>query len=272
MFEGFADFIDYWITNEFLCYAVGPGLCFNIGFWLPAFILEILLKLNCFRNQAQIKYEKNSYRKEKLKSTHTKIPFEKQLITSLNTTLGPTAILNSILSYFISKHFLFVKGEIENNLNYPTLGSSIFIFLLLELIGDFFLYLGHRIQHEVPILWKFHAFHHKIDTPSPISTLFIDPVDATLQGALPLIAAYAIVKPHPLIFYAYIIARIAENVLNHSGLDCFLIDLVSFKFLPLRAKISHHDRHHKYSNYAGKAKNYGENFVIWDYIFGTYAK
>ena len=87
-----------------------------------------------------------------------------------------------------------------------------------------------------------------------------------------MVAAFAILKPHPFIFYAYIVIRIAENVLNHSGLDSFWVDLVSFKFLPLRAKISHHDRHHKYSNYAGKAKNYGENFVIWDYVFGTYVK
>lgn len=40
---------------------------------------------------------------------------------------------------------------------------------------------GHRVQHEVAFLWKFHAKHHAIDTPSPFSTLFIHPLDATLQ-------------------------------------------------------------------------------------------
>lgn len=43
---------------------------------------------------------------------------------------------------------------------------------------------GHRVQHEFAFLWKFHAKHHAIDTPSPFSTLFIHPVDATLQVGL----------------------------------------------------------------------------------------
>jgi sterol desaturase/sphingolipid hydroxylase (fatty acid hydroxylase superfamily) len=43
---------------------------------------------------------------------------------------------------------------------------------------------GHRVQHEFAFLWKFHAKHHAIDTPSPFSTLFIHPVDAILQVRL----------------------------------------------------------------------------------------
>jgi sterol desaturase/sphingolipid hydroxylase (fatty acid hydroxylase superfamily) len=273
MLQSIKQFTDYWITNEFLCWGVGPGLSFIIGFWIPTIILELLLfKTNLIPNKNFIKYEKNSTRSEKLKSTQTKIPFSSQFLTCLKTTLGPTAVLNSIISYLISKHLLFAENEIKNNLIFPSWQNSIFNFILLQLIGDLFLYFGHRIQHEIPFLWKFHALHHQIDTPSPISTLFIDPIDATLQGALPMIAAFALIRPHPFVFYVYILFRIAENVVNHSGLDCFWVDLVYFKFLPLRAKISHHDRHHRYSNYAGKAKNYGENFVIWDYAFGTYAK
>jgi sterol desaturase/sphingolipid hydroxylase (fatty acid hydroxylase superfamily) len=39
--------------------------------------------------------------------------------------------------------------------------------------------------------------------------------------------------------------------------------------LPFRASISHHDAHHKYSNHAGLARNYGETFWVWDALFGT---
>jgi sterol desaturase/sphingolipid hydroxylase (fatty acid hydroxylase superfamily) len=41
--------------------------------------------------------------------------------------------------------------------------------------------LGHRVQHESKLLWRLHSKHHAIDTPSPFSTLFIDPTDAALQ-------------------------------------------------------------------------------------------
>jgi sterol desaturase/sphingolipid hydroxylase (fatty acid hydroxylase superfamily) len=91
----------------------------------------------------------------------------------------------------------------------------------------------------------------------------------TLQAGLPVVLAAACVRPHPLTYNIYIFLRIAENVLNHSGLDAGLVDVLSLKCLPGRAKISHHDLHHYYSNYGTNAKNYGENFWLWDWAFGT---
>lgn len=45
--------------------------------------------------------------------------------------------------------------------------------------------------------------------------------------------------------------------------------LIFFQVLPFRAGVKHHDAHHHFSNYAGNAKNYGESFWIWDWLFGT---
>jgi sterol desaturase/sphingolipid hydroxylase (fatty acid hydroxylase superfamily) len=45
--------------------------------------------------------------------------------------------------------------------------------------------------------------------------------------------------------------------------------ICALQVLPLRASISHHDSHHKYSNHHLNAKNYGETFWIWDAMFGT---
>ena len=74
--------------------------------------------------------------------------------------------------------------------------------------------------------------------------------------------ASAAVRPHPVTFNIYVALRIAENVLNHSGLDDRLVDLVTLKFLPGRARIAHHDYHHLNSNYGANAKNFGENFWL----------
>ena len=84
-----------------------------------------------------------------------------------------------------------------------------------------------------------------------------------------MILATALVRPHPLTYNVYIALRIGENVLNHSGLDSWVVDVLSLKFLPGRARIAHHDYHHYYSNYSRNAKNYGENFWLWDWAFGT---
>ncbi|KAF6258410.1 fatty acid hydroxylase superfamily-domain-containing protein [Scenedesmus sp. NREL 46B-D3] len=142
-------------------------------------------------------------------------------------------------------------------------------FLALSLVGDFGLYWGHRVQHESKFLWQLHSKHHAIDTPSPFSTLFIDPTDAALQGAIPFAVAALVVRPDPGVLYMYIAARIAENALNHSGIDSPLLDLLTLKTLPFRAPAAFHDAHHKYCNHAHKASNYGESFCLWDWVFGT---
>lgn len=140
----------------------------------------------------------------------------------------------------------------------------------LTLVADLLLYLGHRIQHEIPWLWKnIHSRHHQLASPSPIGTVFIDPLDATLQGSLPLMFSGLFVRPHPITFWVYVCLHIGNNILNHSGIDAWWFDLLTLKCLPLRSKNSHHDAHHRYSNYGKGAKNYAEAFIVWDWMFGT---
>ena len=138
--------------------------------------------------------------------------------------------------------------------------------------GDFLLYWGHRIQHDSSYLYEVsHSFHHTLETPTPLGTGYVKMLDGMLQHALPVAILMITVRPHPLTLYLYIVARISESVWNHSGIDHKIVDLVTFKFLPLRAPIAHHDAHHKYSSYSNNAKNFGECFWIWDYAFGTYS-
>ena len=81
--------------------------------------------------------------------------------------------------------------------------------------------------------------------------------------------ACLLIRPHPVTYWVFTMLRIAENVVNHSGLDCTLLNVVTLKCLPLRAAVAHHDAHHRFSNYSRNAKNYGEAFWVWDWLFGT---
>ena len=102
--------------------------------------------------------------------------------------------------------------------------------------------------------------------PPPLSTPSPFP---WVSAGLPILLASVVVFPHPITLYAYIVARIAENTINHSGVDNWFVDAVFMKFLPFRAKVAHHDYHHKFSNHASNAKNFGENWTLWDDLFGT---
>lgn len=248
-------------------FGYGPIVAYILGYSCTAIPLEIILYFFPeIVSRYGIKYSRTLNRKDALANTQTKVTFRDQLWAVFVSLFGPTAIVNGIIAYYLLSYVC-----PHSSITIPDIVTVLKEVIVMELIGDFFLYWGHRIQHEIPFLWKhFHHFHHSLDTPSPVSTLYISSVDATLQGALPIIFAIAIVKPHILNMYIYIFLRVAENVLNHSGLDWPILNLITLKILPGRASIAHHDSHHRFCNYAANAKNYGEVFWIWDYCFGTY--
>lgn len=254
------------LSNRYLCWGVGPVLAYVVAFLLTALPLEILI-YQPWMSKYLVTYDAAVPRHEAIANTQKKVSWAAQFKGSLYSLFGPVAIINAIVGFFLLDAAFDVPSS-----PYPTSWMRFGVqLLLMEIVGDFFLYWGHRIQHDIPYLWNnCHYLHHKLDTPTPISTIYIDSTDATLQGALPILFAALIVRPdHPVTLYAYTFLRIAENVVNHSGLNSKIVDVLTLKFLPLRASIECHDMHHKYSNYASNAKNYGENFWIWDYLFGT---
>ena len=255
-----------WLSNMWLCWGVGPVLAANLGFFGTALPLEFLSR---YQNQSQfISYSKDKKRESFLEATQKRISFLTQLKYCFWTMFGPTALINGALSAVIFNYLFPFKSE---DPLIPALHILVLQVIALLVIGDFGLYWGHRIQHSNAFLWKHcHSLHHQLDTPSPVSTLYIDGIDAFLQAALPILISILIVQPHPISSYIYIILRLSDNAVNHSGLKPnLLIDILTLKFLPFRASVGHHDAHHKYSGYTGSAKNYAEYFWIWDYMFGT---
>lgn len=256
-----------WLANMWLCWGVGPILASNIGFFVTTVILELLSR---FQSDSMfVTYNKDKSRSSALKLTQEKVPFMSQLRYCFWTMIGPSALFNGVVSAVISNYMFPFNADKEPLL--PAFGYFMFQLFALLFVGDFGLYWGHRIQHMNPYLWKnFHSLHHTLNTPSPVSTLYINEVDAFLQAVLPILISSLVVRPHPVTYYVYIALRLCDNAVNHSGLKPnLLIDIFTLKFLPFRASVGHHDSHHKYSGYTGPAKNYAEFFWIWDYMFGT---
>lgn len=199
------------------------------------------------------------------------LSFQRRVATQVLT--GPSAWFGGVASMFIQQQVVFKHdpSAVERFALPMSAGQFVLQFALLAIVADFFLYWGHRIQHQYEFLWKrFHSRHHQLLTTTPIGSAFIDEVDVTLQASLPLLLANLIVQPQCLTYLLYISFHVSNNVLNHSGLnDCLWLDFVTLKRLPFRAKNKHHDLHHRYGNYGKNAKNYAEMFVIWDYLFGT---
>ena len=98
----------------------------------------------------------------------------------------PTALINGVVAVFVFAYVNPGLPTLEDNNILPTLAQCLTHLLFCELIGDFFLYWGHRVQHESEYLWKnFHSYHHQLGVPNPVGALYIDSMDVSRRAERP---------------------------------------------------------------------------------------
>lgn len=134
---------------------------------------------------------------------------------------------------------------------------------LMMLIGDFFHYWLHRAAHELRPLWKFHAVHHSVNKMYWLNVGRFHPVDKSLQflcDGLPFILLGVSEQVMALYFVVYSI----KGFFQHSNVD---VRLGLFNYLISGPEL--HRWHHSRS-VAESNRNYGNNLIIWDIVFGTY--
>ncbi len=130
-------------------------------------------------------------------------------------------------------------------------------------VAEFGLYWAHRLSHEIGFLWRFHAVHHSVTKLWFVNTgrfHFIDSLLSIILGGGLLIVAGA-----PLEVVMWLSAVTAYiGMLTHCNVD------MTFKWLPYIFNTpSLHRWHHSKKLVEGN-RNYGENLMIWDHIFGTW--
>ncbi len=134
--------------------------------------------------------------------------------------------------------------------------------ILMVLVVDGLRYWLHRISHEWPPLWRFHAVHHSPHRLYSLNVGRFHPIDKALQfvfDALPFIALGVNEEVLSLYFVWYAV----NGFFQHSNVDVrlgFLNYLVSGPELHRW----HHSMWKKESNH-----NYGNHLIVWDIVFGT---
>ncbi len=132
------------------------------------------------------------------------------------------------------------------------------------LVGsEFGLYWAHRLKHEWPSLWRFHAVHHSVLKLWLVNTgrfHFIDSLLAVV-ASLPFFLLSGM-SMDAIIWVSAITAYI--GILTHCNvaMDCGWLSYV-FNTPTL------HRWHHARDSAIGNS-NYGENLVLWDQLLGTY--
>ena len=149
--------------------------------------------------------------------------------------------------------------------------------LILFATSDFAGYWVHRLFHERPRLWPFHAVHHSAEQLNPITlernhpayTIVSAIVRATLTGVvqgllLGLVVGtvdVAMIMGVNLFYYAF---NLAGANLRHTHIWLSWGPMIEHVLI----SPAQHQIHHSI-NPAHFDRNYGEVLAVWDWMFGT---
>lgn len=149
--------------------------------------------------------------------------------------------------------------------------------LLVVVASDFCVYWVHRVHHEHPVLWPFHAVHHSAETMTPLTVyrkhpvydLFSNTARGLLIGSVQGVLLFCLVGHiSPLaiggINALYVIFNMAGANLRHTHIWLDYGPVLDRIFISPAQHQIHHSRapaHHD--------TNYGEIFALWDWMFGS---
>lgn len=139
---------------------------------------------------------------------------------------------------------------------------SIWSFIFSILVVDLVFYWGHRLSHEVPILWIIHATHHSSRNFN-VTTYFRSNLFEPIFNIILLFPLIFIGISPILIIFCYGLV-LSYPLLVHTELVGKLGILEKFLVTPSNHRV-HHGCNDKYMD-----KNYGGIFCIWDRLYGTY--
>ena len=173
-------------------------------------------------------------------------------LLSINALLSPVIVLP--ITVFAADHSFGFRPEWWSG----WLGLGLDILLL-----DLWIYWWHRINHEVPFLWRFHSVHHldeTLDTSSALRFHFGEVVlSACVRGLV--IVVFDLPLSSVLLFEAIVLA---SAIFHHS--DAKLPAKLEAALAKVIITPSIHWIHH-HAIRADTDSNYGTLFSFWDLIF-----
>ena len=133
--------------------------------------------------------------------------------------------------------------------------------VFVVLISDLFVYWGHRAQHTIPFLWRFHAVHHTAEHLDWLAAHREHPIDSLYTTTLVNLPLF--LTGIPITTLAYFAAfRGLWAIYIHSN--------VRLPIGPIRILIGAPELHHWHHDRDRFAGNYANLSPMMDIIFRTY--
>ncbi len=130
-------------------------------------------------------------------------------------------------------------------------------------IAEFGLYWKHRFAHEWPPLWRFHAVHHSVTRLWFLNTGRFHVVDTLTGLAVAMPVLLLLGAPKDVMIMVSAITTFV-GILTHSNVE-MRCGVLNFVFNTPELHRWHHSKVLAEGN-----RNYGENLMLFDQLFGTY--
>lgn len=181
--------------------------------------------------------------------------------TALNMSLG---FFDRFIGLYLTERSLVLVHEAINYAVLPSMPETPWVFVLTFFAVDLIWYIFHFLGHRVSVMWGIHLVHHQSDEYNLSVNFALSPLGFMIRSIM---YSSLVIIGFPL-----------EFVVMSSYLNAFYQYYLHTEFIdtiPVLDRLfvmpAHHKVHHA-SNEEYLDKNYGGVFIIWDKLFGTFAK
>lgn len=211
-----------------------------LAFAIPAFFLFVWIEYKV----AERKKMKNVFKYESSIS---------------NISIG---IAERLLNLFITGSFYQLFVYIYENFRLMTLPNTWWVWIIMLLATDFVWYWYHRLGHEINIFWGAHIVHHQSEEFNYTVAARITTLQAIVRNVFWCVLPF--VGFHPNLVMTILVVHGVYSFFTHTQVIGKLGWLEYILITPSLHGV-HHASDEKYLD-----KNYGDVFVFWDKIFGTF--
>lgn len=203
---------------------------------------------------------------ERAFALHKRQPvFRREWMTDFNYFALNHVVLGFLLvpAVYAAESILSLCGQLQFRVWVSALPFPVAL-LLITLLADLVQYWVHRLYHQVPWLWRFHAVHHSSTTLDWLSGSRQHLAELFLTRTC-LLAPFLVLGFAPQVVNAFIVLGGLQAVFNHSNIDAGRGWLTKVVVTP-----NFHHWHHSTAPEA-MGRNFAAHFSFLDRLFGTNA-
>jgi sterol desaturase/sphingolipid hydroxylase (fatty acid hydroxylase superfamily) len=174
-------------------------------------------------------------------------------------------LMNSIIAMVVSVFLPLVAYVwVYENARWFTIEHLALGLIIAFIVHELAYYCEHRLAHRVGLLWAFHAIHHSSNEFNHTTAARGFYFDGIMRTPFELVGAFLGVPP--IVYFAMGAVKNLYGIWNHASYVGNLGPLEEVLATPHNHKV-HHANQPQYID-----KNFSQVLIIWDRLFGTFAR